>query len=174
MAIGILLTLLGIAMLCGLLFTLAVYALPVFIGLSAGLWAFETGGGAPGAVVVGLVVAAAALVAAQVLFAIVRSAAVRLMLAFAFAAPAAVAGYHAVLGLAAIGVPSEAWRQVFAVIGAVAVGATALARLTMLAEAPRQPAAAQDTVVMPPEASAAEARPYLSPPPSMPRLPPPR
>ena len=174
MAIGILLTLLGIAMLCGLLFTLAVYALPVFIGLSAGLWAFETGAGVPGAIAIGLIAGAVALVAAQVLFAIVRSAAVRLVLGLAFAAPAAVAGYHAVLGLAAIGVPSEAWRQVFAVIGAAAIGATALTRLTMLAEAPHRAAGTQDTVVMPPEASAAEARPYPSPPPSIPRLPPPR
>jgi hypothetical protein len=37
MAIGILLILLGIDMFCALLFTLAVYALPIFIGLSAGL-----------------------------------------------------------------------------------------------------------------------------------------
>ena len=51
-----------------------------------------------------------------------------------FAAPATVAGYHATLGVAHIGVPSEAWREVFAVIGAVVAGITAWVRMTVFAE----------------------------------------
>ena len=57
----------------------------------------------------------------------------RRAIALLFAAPAAVAGYHATLGVAHIGVPSEAWREVFAVVGAVVVGVTAWARMTVFA-----------------------------------------
>src|SRR5271166_851925 len=51
-----------------------------------------------------------------------------------FAAPAMVAGCHATLGLAHIGVPSDAWREVFAVIDAVITGVTAWMRMTVFAE----------------------------------------
>ena len=47
-----------------------------------------------------------------------------------FAVPAALAGYHVVLALSQIGVPSTGWREVFACLGAVSVGGTAWARLT--------------------------------------------
>ena len=60
----------------------------------------------------------------------------RAAIALLFAAPAAVAGYHATLGLAHIGVPSMAWRQVFAVIGAIAVGGTAFVRMSAMASPP--------------------------------------
>jgi hypothetical protein len=42
------------------------------------------------------------------------------------------AGYQAALGLAQLGVPAELWQQVFALIGAIAVGATAWARMALL------------------------------------------
>jgi hypothetical protein len=45
--------------------------------------------------------------------------------------PAAVAGDHAALGLAQIGVPAEGWRQAFALIGAIVVGGTAWARMAL-------------------------------------------
>jgi len=44
------------------------------------------------------------------------------------------AGYHTVLGLSQIGVPSLLWREVFAWIGAIMIGRTAWARMTILAE----------------------------------------
>jgi hypothetical protein len=56
---------------------------------------------------------------------------IRTAIALAFAVPAAMAGYHAALGLAQLGVPAELWQQAFGVIGAVAVGATAWARLAL-------------------------------------------
>ena len=116
------------AFLCWLLFTLAVYALPLFAGVMAGTWAHATGAGFIGAGAVGVAAGAATLIGAQILFATIRSPIVRAGIAFAFALPAAFAGYHAVHGIAAIAVPSEAWRQVFASIGAVVVGATAWVR----------------------------------------------
>ncbi len=43
--IGILLSMATIAFLCWLLFTLAVFALPLFAGITAGTWAYGTGAG---------------------------------------------------------------------------------------------------------------------------------
>ena len=57
---------------------------------------------------------------------------IRTAIALVFAVPAAMAGYHAALGLAQLGVPAELWQQAFAVIGPVAVGTTAGARLAPL------------------------------------------
>lgn len=131
MFLAVALTILGLGFICWLLFTLAVYALPFFAAVTAGMWAYGTGAGVLGAFAVGLVAGVATLVGGQILFSTVRSTIVRLALALAFAAPAAIAGYHAILGLAAIGIPSETWRQVFAVIGAAIIGFTAAARLTL-------------------------------------------
>lgn len=134
MFLAVVLTILGLGFLCWLLFSLAVYALPFFAAMTAGMWAYGTGAGVLGAFAVGLLAGVATLVLGQFLFGAVRSTIVRLALALAFAAPAAIAGYHAVLGLSAIGVQSEAWRQVFAVVGAAIVGFTAAARLTLFAD----------------------------------------
>ena len=51
--VGIILSVFGIGFFCWLLFTLAVYALPFFAGLSAGLAAFHSGSGLIGALIVG-------------------------------------------------------------------------------------------------------------------------
>ena len=51
--LGILASLAAIGLLCWLLFTLAVFALPAFVGVTAGAWAHGTGAGIPGAVLVG-------------------------------------------------------------------------------------------------------------------------
>jgi hypothetical protein len=58
----------------------------------------------------------------------------RIAIATAFAVPAAVAGYHLVFALSQIGVPSLAWREVLACLGAVCAGGTAWMRLTVIAE----------------------------------------
>jgi hypothetical protein len=57
----------------------------------------------------------------------------RAVIALLFAAPAAVAGYHATLGLVQIGAPSPGWCEILAVIGAIVVGGTAWARIAFLA-----------------------------------------
>lgn len=132
--IGILLGVFGIGFFCWLLFALAVYALPFFASVTAGLAAFHSGAGVIGAMFVGALAGIATLAAGQVAFTATRSLLVRAAIALLFAAPAAVAGYHGTLGLAQIGVPSEGWRQAFAIIGAVLVGATAWTRMTLLAD----------------------------------------
>lgn len=142
MFLAVVLTILGLGFICWLLFSLAVYALPFFAAMTAGLWAYGTGAGVLGAFAVGLLAGVATLVAGQILFGVVRSTIVRLALALAFAAPAAIAGYHAILGLSAIGVPSEALQQVFAMIGATVIGFTAAARLTLFTDLSARPQSA--------------------------------
>ena len=55
MIIAILGSIAAIAALCWLLFMLATYALPALGGVAAGMWAYQTGAGLPGSVLVGLV-----------------------------------------------------------------------------------------------------------------------
>jgi len=133
-AIGLILSVFGIGLFCWLILTLAVNALPFFVGLTAGIAAFQSGTGALGALFVGIVTAAITLAIGQIAFAVVRPTVLRAVIAAAFAIPAAIAGYHAVLGLSQIGVPSLVWREVFAWIGAFFIGGTASARMTVFAE----------------------------------------
>lgn len=130
MAAGIIFSILGLGRFCILLFRFAVYALPTFVGLAAGFWALDTAAGPTGAIAVGVVAGGATLGVCQLVFGSTRSAVLRTLMALLFSAPAAYAGYHVVFGLASYGVLSDMWRQVFAVAGALAIGATAIARLT--------------------------------------------
>jgi hypothetical protein len=109
--IGIILAFVALAYLCWLLFALAVYALPFFAALSAGLAAYHSGSGPIGAIVVGVIAGAVTLLLGPVAFATVRSPLVRATVALVFAAPAALAGYHAALGLAHLAIPTEGWRM---------------------------------------------------------------
>ena len=132
LVIGVVLSVAGVGFFCWLLFTLAVYALPFFAGLTAGLAAFHSGSGIIGALVVGVLAGGATLAIGQIAFATVRTPLIRATIALLFAVPAAIAGYHATLGLAHIGMPTAAWREVFAIVGAVLVGGTAWARMSLL------------------------------------------
>lgn len=131
--IGITLGIFGIGLFSWLVFTLTVYALPFFVGLTSGMAAFHAGLGAPGSLLVGIVAGILTLGGGRLAFAVVKSVPLRAAIAAAFAIPAGIAGYHAVLGLSEIGISSLAWREAFAAIGAVAIGCTAWARMTGLA-----------------------------------------
>ena len=129
--IGILLSIAGLGALCWLLFNLAVFALPLFAGVSAGLYVLHAGSGPIGAVVVGFAVGVTTLAAGQAIFTFASSPLLRFLVALLFAVPAAFAGYHAAHGLAALTTSAEGWRQAFAWIGALSVGATALTRMAL-------------------------------------------
>lgn len=131
--IGILLSIAAIGFLCWLLFTLAVFALPFFAGVTAGTWAYGTGAGWLGAILVGFVAAGLTFGLGQLLLATVRPTWARLFIAAAFVAPAVVAGFHATLGIVKHTMPSEAWQTAFSIIGAIAVGIVAFARITGMA-----------------------------------------
>lgn len=120
-----------VALLCVIAYTLAVYALPFMLGLTAAQFAYQTGSGLIGAGLVGLFAAGIAFGVLAVLFETIRIPIVRLIVALIFAAPAAVAGYALVHGVTKEAVPSDIWRQIFCVVGGGFVGMSALARLAI-------------------------------------------
>jgi hypothetical protein len=61
--IGVLLNIVGLGFFCGVLFTLAIYALPFFVGVRAGIYSIQIGAGPFGAIVVGFVAGSTTLVA---------------------------------------------------------------------------------------------------------------
>jgi hypothetical protein len=123
--VGIILSFVGLGFLCWLLFTLAVHALPTFVGITTGFAAYHSGSGEIGAILVGLIAGALILAAGQIAIATFRSPLIRIAISLLFAVPAAMAGYHAVLGFARFCVPAEVLQQTFALIGSIAVGGTA-------------------------------------------------
>ena len=135
--IGIVLSVFGLGFFCWLLFTLAVYALPFFAGVTAALAAYHSGSGVIGAIIVAVLAGAATLAIGQIAFATVRSPLLRAAIGLLYAVPATIGGYHAMLGLAHIGVPAEGWRAVFAVVGAILIAGTAWVRMTLFNPAER-------------------------------------
>lgn len=130
---GILISITSIGTLYWLLFNLAVVALPVFLGVNLGIWAYGTGAGWLGAIVTGLLGAGLTLAVGQALLILVRPVWARLLIVLAFVAPAGMAGFYATLGITRQMMPSETWQIIFAVIGAVAVGATTFLRIAGMA-----------------------------------------
>ena len=134
LALGLVLNTVGIGLFCWLIFALAVYALPFFVAVSVGIMAFHGGAGVVGALLIGIAAGALTLAIGQTAFAIGRSPILCIAIAAVFAVPAAIAGYHVVLAMSQIGVPSLAWRELFACLGAVFIGGTAWTRLAVFAE----------------------------------------
>ena len=129
MVLGVIFSLTGICLLIGLMFNMAIFALPLFAGVTAGRLAFDTGAGWLGAILIGLVAAVLTLGVGQLVLEVANSTLLRLGIALGFAAPAAFAGYHVVLGLSRIGGAHGIWQPIFAGIGAVIIVGAALARL---------------------------------------------
>jgi hypothetical protein len=117
------------------LFTLAVFALPAFVGLTAGAWAHGTGAGIPGAILVGMAAAAVTFAVGLLLITFARPMWLKLGVALIFVAPSAVAGFYATHGIVKHLMPSDAWQITFSVIGAIAVGITAFIRVAGMAAA---------------------------------------
>lgn len=126
---GLLLIAGGVGFLCWLLFTLAIFALPIFVALSVGGAAFQHGAGYSGAFPVALISGAMTFAAGKSIYSRARSPLARLVVGLVYVVPAAIAGFEATLGLASIGTPSEVWCDLFAGIGAIAVALVAWSRL---------------------------------------------
>ena len=129
--IGVLLNVVGLGVFCWALFALAIHALPFFVGMIAAIYAYQTGAGPLGAFVVGFVAGSFTFVLGRFIFSNARSRIVRVALGLLFAVPAACAGYDVILALSHIGIPSQGWREAFAVVSAILVGGTAWARLSI-------------------------------------------
>ena len=128
---GVILSVLGIALPCWLLFALAVQALPLYIGATAATLAFQNGAGAALAIVAGLGSAAITVGITQFVFAKAGSPYTRVAIALLVTTPALFAGYHATLGIAHIASSSELERQVLALLGSLVIGCLAFARLNI-------------------------------------------
>lgn len=132
--IGVLLNIVGLGIFCLALFALATHALPFFVGMTVGIYSFQAGAGPFGVIVAGFVAAGFTLVVGRLVFSVARSPIVRLVIGLLFAVPAARAGYDVTLALAHLGIPPGWWREVFAIFGAITVGCTAWARVSILTE----------------------------------------
>lgn len=128
----ILVAILSLAMLfflCWAMFNLAVYALPLFVGVTTGMAVYERGAGIPSTIAVALIAAAATLVIAQVLFGTVRSPLLRALVALPFAAAASMAGCHAMSGILSLSALSANWQQAIGIIAGLIVGGVAWSRI---------------------------------------------
>lgn len=134
LALGLLLNFAGIGLFCWLILTLAIYALPFFVGLYVFMLALHGGAGILAAPLVGIAAGGITLAVGQMAFAMTRSVSVRAIIAALFAIPATLAGYQVVFAMSQIGVPSLAWREIFACLGAIFIGGTAWTRLTIFTE----------------------------------------
>lgn len=128
----VLLSLAGLVLLLWLTFILAVYALPFYAGLTAAVFAWHHDAGVIGEGILGLLTGVAVLVIGQFLFAILRSSWLRGAIAALYAAPAGIAGWHAVRGLSASIGTGDPWLTGVAWVGCLVIAASAWMRVTAL------------------------------------------
>lgn len=124
MLIGFALIIAAVFMICALLFRLSIYALPLFVVFLAGSATYRGDNGIVAALAAAAIAAIVLLAAAQFALAFAKSDLTRAAIGIAFAAPAAIAGYHAVHGIAAATMPNSAWQLVVSLIGAAIIATT--------------------------------------------------
>jgi len=113
-----------------LLVALAINALPLFSGVSAGLLVLARSGSIAEGLIAGALVGIAAATIGPVAFSRARSPMLRLLIVLAFAGPAAAAAYHAALGLFGHLIAHGGARQALALAAAFLVGCAAWRRFT--------------------------------------------
>lgn len=123
MLIGLALIIVAVFLICALLFRLSIHALPMFVAFLAGSATYRSGSGILATLAAATVAAFILLVVAQLALASAKSDLTRAAIGIAFAAPAAVAGYHAVHGIAAATMPQSAWQFALSLLGAAIVAA---------------------------------------------------
>ena len=136
MILAALFAIIAIVLLCSLLITLAIYALPFYVGLTVGIWAQSNGTGAIGTGAAAIIAGIATLVILHILIATVHSPVLRAGLGLAFAAPAAFAAYHAVHGITATAMPASTWSLTCSILGAAIVGIVAWLQIGKYNQAP--------------------------------------
>ena len=133
MFVSAFLSVIGLGFLVWVLFVLAVYALPAFVGVSVGMYVYDTEADVVTATVAAMFAGTITLIVGQIIFAKVQSVPIRLAIGALFAAPAGVAGFSAIRGLSEIGGASEGWTLAFALIGGIVTAGTAWVRVASLA-----------------------------------------
>ena len=110
-----------------LLWNLAIYILPAFVGFSTGWWALNHGAGI-GCVLVGLVAGVVTFLAGRTALKSGNVPFFWLVISL-FTLLAAYAFYYIVLQVLEAGVPSTVWRHIFAVVGATLLAGVTFKRL---------------------------------------------
>ena len=123
MLIGLILVIVAVYVCCALLFRLSVHALPLFVAFAAASVTYHSDHGLVAALVAATLAGIATIATAQIALGLARSDLARAAVGIVFALPAALAGYHAVHGIAAATMPVSIWPTVVALIGAAAIAA---------------------------------------------------
>lgn len=123
MLIGFALIIVAVFLCCALLFRLSIYALPLFVAFLAGSAVYRSDSGILAALAAAAAAAIILLAVAQLALAFAKSDLTRAAIGIAFAAPAAVAGYHAVHGIAVATMPPSVWQFVVSLLGAAIIAA---------------------------------------------------
>jgi len=112
------------------IYKMVVYALPCLIGYGVAFVAFISNAGWLGACLIGLMTAVSSFMLLRFFLAQVQSTPGRWTIAALLTLPSAILAYRIAIDVLASDVPSEAWRQVLAIIFGLAAGWIAFARLT--------------------------------------------
>ena len=121
MLIGITLILVAIALCCALLFRLSIYALPLFVAFAAASAIYHSGYGIIAALVAAVLAAIATIAIAQIALGLAKTDFARAAIGLVFALPAALAGYHAVHGIATATMPANSWQVAVSLFGAAVI-----------------------------------------------------
>ena len=124
MLIGFALIIVAVYLACALLFRLSVNALPLFVAFAAASVTYRADHGIVAAIVSAMLSAIATIAIAQIAHGAVKSDSSRAVIGLVFALPAALAGYHAVHGIAAATMPTSIWQIAVSLIGASVIAAT--------------------------------------------------
>lgn len=123
MLIGFALIIVVVFLCCALLFRLSIYALPLFVAFLAGSATYRGGNGIIATLAAAAIAAIILLAIAQLALAFAKSDLTRAVVGIAFAAPAAVVGYHAVHGIAVATMTPSAWQPIVSLLGAAIIAA---------------------------------------------------
>lgn len=121
MLIGFALIIVAVFLICALLFRLSIHALPLFVAFLAGSAAYRSGSGIVAALAAAAVSAIILLAVAQLAMAQAKSDWTRAAIGLTFATPAAIAGFHAVHGIAVATMPQSTWQFAVSLIGAAII-----------------------------------------------------
>jgi len=121
--------------------TLAVHALPLYVGLAAGFWLHSHGQGFIVSILGGFLAGVLTLSTGRLLFDLTQSPTVRLVIALLFVLPAGFAGYQAIHGIVGLALGTGMALTVLSAVGACIIAGMAWSQLgsaqTSVAESAR-------------------------------------
>lgn len=110
--------------------TLAVHALPLYVGLAAGFWLHSHGQGLIVSILGGFLAGVLTLSAGRLLFDLTGSPTVRLVIALLFVLPAGYAGYQAIHGIVGLALGTGVTLTVLSAVGACIIAGMAWSQLS--------------------------------------------